>query len=135
MPRAKRASDEVYNERRRQRRALARLKRAGAITKEGAARVEAQIAQTYQKTRKKGQALKETVRQTRALAQSRAKLTEERTTSFNYRSDKVMQISMRAAHKKSGTSKRTHAHFLDFDTATLANGQVRRKRAPTLCHA
>lgn len=106
MPRAKRASDEIYNERRRQKRAFARLKRAGAITKEGAAKVEAQIAQTYQKTRKKGQALKETIRQTRALTQSRVRLNKERTTSFNYRSDKVMQISMRAAHKKSGTSKR-----------------------------
>lgn len=106
MPRAKRASDEIYNERRRQKRALARLKRAGAISKEGAAKVEAQIAQTYQRTRKRGQALKETIRQTQALVKSRARLTEERDSSHNYRSDKVMQISIRAAHKKNGASKR-----------------------------
>ena len=106
MPRAKRASDEIYNERRRQKRALARMKRAGTISKEGAVKVETQIAQTYQTTRKRGNALKETIRQTRALSKSRAVLTEERKTARNYRSDKVMQISMRAAHGKSGTSKR-----------------------------
>jgi hypothetical protein len=70
------------------------------------AKVEAQIAQTYQRTRKRGQTLKETIRQTQALVKSRARLTEERSTSLKFRSDKVMQISMRAAHRKSGTSKR-----------------------------
>ena len=106
MARAKRASDEIYNERRRLKRALARMQRSSSIGKEAISKVESQIAQTYRKTRSRGQALKETIRQTRALYKSRSALDEERKKTRAYRSDKVMMISMRAAHRKSGTSKR-----------------------------
>lgn len=110
MPRMKRASDEVYNERRRQRRELERQKRSGTITKEGAMRVERQIEKSYMKKRVSAKqaafGLKGTLQQIKALSQSKAALAQERRTSHNFRSDKVMEISMRAAHKKSGTSKR-----------------------------
>ena len=106
MPRAKRVSDEIYNERRRMRRALARAERQGRITEAGAKKVRAEIAKTYTGRIKPKQQLEVATRAVQAAARVRTTLQQEARTLRNFRSDKVMQISMRAAYKKRGASKR-----------------------------
>lgn len=106
MPRAKRVSDEIYNERRRMKRALARAEKQGRITEAGAQKVRAEIAKTYTGRIKPKEQINVAIRSVQAALRVRTTLRQEARTLRNFRSDKVMQISMRAAYKKRGASKR-----------------------------
>ena len=106
MPRAKRVSDEIYNERRRMRRALARAEKQGRITEAGAKKVRAEIAKTYTGRIKPKEQIKVVTKAVQAAARVRTTLAQEARTLRTFRSDNVMQISMRAAYRKRGQSKR-----------------------------